>query len=115
MEHKYVFLTIISNDALKEDFDFGDIPELPEFKLAVTMHENLRRIGTNEDLKKSILIGICEMIVGTFIVHGKMPDDERMMLDIPGDFGKSGNFEADFSEPNSVRIINLFTNCSSVR
>lgn len=107
MEHKYVPLTEISNNTLDE-FEFRTMPpELPDFKLAVTRHENLKRISTDEDLQKSILIGICEVIVGNVMLHKKMPSN-RPMVDIPGDFGRSGAFEADFSDPNTVRILNLF-------
>ncbi len=106
MEHKYVPLTEISNDTL-EEFKFKGNLDLPDFKLAVTMHENLKRIGTDEDLRKSILIGICEVIVGNYILYRTMPNDQPM-LDIPSDFGYSGEFEADFSDPKTVRILNLF-------
>ena len=114
MKHKYVPLTEITNDTLKE-FNFwhlNTLPVLPDFKFSVTMHENLKRIDTDEDLRKSILIGICEVLVGTFVMHGKFPDKETMgddiyLTDIPNDFGCSGKFEADYSVPNTVRILNL--------
>ena len=107
MKHKYIALTEISNDTLKE-FQFKTIrEELPDFKLKVTRHENLKRIESDEDLRKSILIGICEVIVGTHVMRGMQPNDQQL-LDIPSDFGRSGKFEADFSEPKTVRILNLF-------
>lgn len=104
MEHKYVPLAEISNDTL-EKFKF-DL-KVPEFKLAVTMHENLKRIGTDKDLKKSILIAICEVIVGHHLLYRALPTDQSS-LDIPQDFGYSGQFEVDFSDPKTVRILNLF-------
>ena len=106
MKHKYVPLAEISNDTLK-NFRFRDGIGLPDFKLPVTRHENLKRIDTDKDLQKSILLAICEVIVGTHMLHGIMPHD-RQVLDIPNDFGCMGNFEVDFSNLKKVRILNLF-------
>lgn len=113
MKHKYVPLTEITNATLKE-FEFKAITEkIPDFKFAVTRHDNLKRIEIDEDLRKSIIIGICEALVGTFVLYGNFPDEETMgndvyMMDIPGDFGYSGKFEVDYSEPDTVRIRNLY-------